>query len=219
MANDIRFLCHFGEMQETTSKSQVGSSAMPHKKNPIYSERICGLARFVISLSDNPAYNAATQWLERTLDDSSNRRITLAEGFLATDAILQIVLYITQSWTIYPHVIEKNLSDHISELFLENVLMHATREGKDRQSVHHILHAHAQTAAEGKKTGKNVDIVALLAADKTLGIDRSKLKTLMDTDVLIGRSADQVKSFLTKELEPILKQHAALPQLSADLEV
>lgn len=219
MANDIRLLSHFGEMQETGSKEQIGSSAMPHKKNPIYSERICGLSRFILSLNDNPAYTAATQWLERTLDDSANRRFSISEGFLATDAILQILLHLTQGWSFHLNVIEKNMSEHLTDLFLENVLMHAVKKGKDRQQIHHILHKHAGAARDAKNSGKNIDILELLSSEKELGLTKKDLSSLMDEKVLIGRSKEQVENFLKNEVEPVLSRYKSITTITTELHV
>ena len=151
-ATDLRLLAHFGEMREGRGKDQVGSSAMPHKRNPIYSERICALSRFLISLCQNPSYTLATQWLERSLDDSANRRLIIPDAFLTADAILSLLIDIFSNLQIDPESIEKNLNEKLPLLAMENLLMLAVKKGQDRQEAHEKLRAHPEKTTEIAKT-------------------------------------------------------------------
>jgi adenylosuccinate lyase len=180
-ATDIRLLSHLGEITEGRGEKQVGSSAMPHKHNPIYSERICGLSRFLISLTENPAYTHATQWLERSLDDSANRRLVIPQAFLTADSILCLLIHLFSHLQIHPEKIEQNLHLHTDELALENALMHAAKEGKDRQEIHEKLRT-----------------------------DPSYAKTFGDARVEIGRAKEQVEEFLAETLSPFLSQYKDL---------
>jgi len=191
-ATDIRLLSHLGEILEGRGKKQVGSSAMPHKHNPIYSERICGLSRFLISLCQNPAYTHATQWLERSLDDSANRRLVIPQAFLTADAILCLLNHLFLNLEIHADQIEKNLNQAAPDLSLENVLMHAAKEGKDRQEVHEKLRSDPSYAKE-------------------LGFT--------DTKIEVGRAKEQVESFLSQTISPFLTQYKdlALPPSKLDV--
>lgn len=203
MATDIRLLAHTGELAETPSDTQVGSSAMPYKRNPIYSERICGLARFVMSLSQNPAYTAATQWLERSLDDSSNRRLSIPESFLGVDAILNLLAHLLSSLTINRELALTHLEAQMPQLATENILMYAVKKGADRQDVHERLR---------KLSGKSIDEIA-----KALHLD---LKDLQLTPTsLIGRASNQVRDFLYSEVHPFLSRHKDLSSSIPSIEV
>lgn len=203
MATDIRLLAHLGEFAESFGEAQVGSSAMPYKRNPIYSERICGLARFVMSLAQNPAYTTATQWLERSLDDSSNRRLCIPESFLGADAILNLLIHLLTNLTVDRNRALENLEEQIHHLAMENILMLAVKKGGDRQIVHEKLR---------KLSGqKNPDY------SKELGLTPKELEAYIAPSKLIGRAPDQVRDFLKGELEPFLLQHkgrlASVPQI------
>lgn len=194
MATDIRLLAHEGELAESFGESQVGSSAMPYKRNPIYSERICGLARFVISLAQNPAYTAATQWLERSLDDSSNKRLSIPESFLGTDAILNLLIHLLKNLGVDRKRALENLETELHHLAMENILMMAVKKGGDRQVVHETLR---------KLSNQKTPILA-----KELGIDPDELEQHLSPSKLVGRAPDQVRDFMKGELEPFLAKHA-----------
>lgn len=187
MATDIRLLAHDGEMFEGFGQEQVGSSAMPHKHNPIYSERICGLARFVLSLAQNPAYTAATQWLERSLDDSSNRRFSISEAFLGADAILNLLIHLLTHLEIDAAKVKANLDEQMHHLIKENILMLAVKKGADRQKVHEILRKSHSA--------------------KELGLDPKEIASCTDLIKLIGLAPEQTRAFLKGEVASFLKKH------------
>ncbi len=205
LATDIRLLAHIGEIEEPFLTSQVGSSAMPYKRNPIRSERLCSLARYLISLSNNTAYTAATQWLERTLDDSANRRCTLPEAFLCADGILKELYHLINGLVIYPKVIETNLKRELPFLALENILMEAVKQGKDRQKTHERLCTHALNAKQTyKETGKRIDLLVAIAKDPEIGLASEDLKTPLSIEAFIGCAPSQVERFLREEVTPSL---------------
>lgn len=189
MATDIRLLAHEGELTEASTETQIGSSAMPYKRNPIYSERICGLARFVISLAQNPAYTTATQWLERSLDDSSNRRLCIPESFLGVDAILNLLSHLISNLVVNRSLALENLHIQIPHLAMENILMQAVKKGGDRQAVHENLR---------KLSGKSISEIV-----KELHLDPKEFTPAS----LIGRAPEQVEEFLKNEVEPFLAKH------------
>jgi adenylosuccinate lyase len=196
IATDIRLLAHEGELLEFFDETQVGSSAMPYKRNPIFSERICGLARFLISLAQNPAYTAATQWLERTLDDSSNRRLCIPEAFLGADAILNLLIHIFSHIQVDHTRAIENLEAQIHHLAMENILMFAVKKGQDRQVVHEQLRK--------LSTQKKPNIA------QALGLDPKELELLLSPLKLIGRAPDQVRDFLQEKVHPFLLKHQEL---------
>jgi len=207
-ASDIRILSHLKEIEEPFASSQVGSSAMPYKRNPMRSERICGLSRFLISLAENPAYTAATQWFERTLDDSSNRRLALAEGFLAADAVLNLLVDVTASLVVYPKMVQKHLDEELPFLASENILMAAVKKGGDRQAIHERLRLHSLAAGRKIKVeGERGDFLERVAEDREIGLSLTELHQLLKIDHFIGRSKEQVTEFLTREVHPILKRY------------
>jgi adenylosuccinate lyase len=201
MATDIRLLAHEGELVEGRTETQVGSSAMPYKRNPIYSERICGLSRFVISLAQNPAYTAATQWLERSLDDSSNRRLCIPESFLGADAILNLLFSLFSNLTADRKLAYSHLEDQIPLLSMENILMQAVKQGADRQEVHERLR---------KLSGSPIHTIA-----KELKLDPKEFSP----EKLVGRAPDQVREFLTNEVEPFLERHKSIAVSIPQVEV
>ena len=209
--NDLRLLQHMGEVEEPFEASQVGSSAMPYKRNPMRAERICGIARFAIAAAQNPAYTAATQWLERTLDDSANRRLAIPELFLATDGILQLVVNVAKGLVVHPNVVERNLRRELPFLATETVLMEAVRAGGDRQDLHERIRVHARAAADRLKEGApGNDLFERLRKDPAF----SKVKDLLRDDVdprrYVGRAPEQVEEFLRAEIEPVLKARTGL---------
>ncbi len=196
-ATDLRLLANFGEVTEAFDENQIGSSAMPHKQNPIRSERICSLARYLISLWENTAYTASTQWLERTLDDSANRRLTLPGAFLTADSLLNLLLNITPKLKIHKNIIEKNLKEKLPFLALENLLISAAKDGGDRQEVHEKLRQSAKSATSGE------ELIQLLEKD----IPKADIEKFLSKENFSGRSKEQVIEFLKLEVEPILQKH------------
>lgn len=202
LATDLRLLASRKEMEEPFEADQIGSSAMAYKRNPMRSERICGLARFVLSLQANPGDTLATQWMERTLDDSSNRRLVLPQAFLAVDAVLLLYRNVAEGLVVYPEVIAKNLREELPFMATENILMAAVQAGGDRQDLHERIRVHSQAAAaEVKQHGRSNDLLERLAGDNAfVGVD---LADAVDASKLTGRSAEQVDEFLTDVVAPI----------------
>jgi adenylosuccinate lyase len=206
IATDLRLLQHDGELEEPFETSQVGSSAMPYKRNPMRAERICGLARHVIALSFNTAMTAATQWLERTLDDSSNRRISIPEAFLASDAVLVLLENVFSGLVVHADAALRRLEAEAPFLATENVLMEAVRRGADRQEVHERLRVHARASAERRAAGGEApDLLERIAADPAFGISAAELAEAARPERLIGRAAEQVEAFVREELDPALE--------------
>lgn len=205
-ANDIRLLANLKEMEEPFGKSQIGSSAMAYKRNPMLCERATGLARFVISLAQSGFQNAAEQWLERTLDDSSNKRLLIPEAFLATDGILQIVTHVARGFVVYPKVIRARIDAELPFMATEDILMEAVSAGGDRQDLHERIRVHSQAAAaEVKMHGRANDLLARLKSDPAFA--RVKIDRLMKPEGFTGLSARQVDEFLKETVAPILKKH------------
>jgi adenylosuccinate lyase len=200
---DLRLLSHEGEIGEASGKEQVGSSAMPYKRNPIYSERICGLARFAISLAQNPIYTAATQWLERSLDDSSNRRLSIPEAFLSADAILNTMIHILSALQIDKEASLAQVVKHLPTLCMENILMESVKRGADRQQIHETLR---QMARDGRDSSFEEMIVAL-EKNKNIGLSKQEIERIANPKTLTGRASHQVSDFLQTEVTPFLQQH------------
>jgi len=205
-ATDLRLLASLKEIEEPFSKTQVGSSAMPYKRNPILAERICSLSRFLISLSENPAYTAATQWLERSLDDSANRRIVIPEAFLAADAIVELLLKLSSGLIVNEKVIEKHIQEELPFIATENILMEAVKKGGDRQSIHEIIRSHSIKAAEQVKQGLSNDLLRALKNDPKLKLDSKEIESILDSKKYIGRAKEQVEYFLNHELPVTLNE-------------
>ncbi len=209
-ANDLRLLQHEHEVEEPFEKGQVGSSAMAYKRNPMRSERICSLARYVIANAQNAAMTASTQWLERTLDDSANRRIALPEGFLAVDAILNLMLNVTDGLKVYPAVIRKNLMEQMPFMATENLLMEAVKRGGDRQELHEVIRAHSMAAAlRMKEEGVPCDLMERLSADKRMGLTAADINDILEPSAYVGRAPEQVLEYLNDVVEPLLQAHDA----------
>jgi adenylosuccinate lyase len=221
MANDLRLLAHLKEVEEPFEADQIGSSAMPYKRNPMRSERICGLARFVQGLLLNPAETASTQWFERTLDDSANRRLAVSEAFLATDAILQLVLNVASGLVVHPAIIGKHLAAELPFMASENILMAAVAAGGDRQALHESIRRHALAAgARVKGEGADNDLLQRLAADPAFGAVADRLGELCDARRFVGRAPQQVEEFLSAEVDPLLAEHrTAIEGLAGDVRV
>jgi adenylosuccinate lyase len=215
IGTDLRLLQHDGEIEEPFETSQVGSSAMPYKRNPMRAERICGLARHVIALSFDTAMTAATQWLERTLDDSSNRRISIPEAFLASDAVLILLENVFSGLVVHADAARRRLEAEAPFLATENVLMEAVRRGADRQEVHERLRVHARAAAERRAArGDEPDLLERIAADPAFRISAAELAETARPERLIGRAAEQVEIFVREELDPALAHLEAAEPVS-----
>jgi adenylosuccinate lyase len=205
-ATDIRLLAHLKEIEEPFLEKQVGSSAMPYKRNPILSERICGLARYLISLRENPAYTAATQWLERSLDDSSNRRVAIPDAFLAADAILLLLIDLTKNLVVYPQVIDKHIQEELPFMATENILMASVMKGGNRQELHEKLRQLTQKAGTAiKQEGKKFRLLDEIAQDSDFRLSFDELKQILDVKAFIGRAPQQVEEFLASEVDPLLE--------------
>ena len=213
MASDLRLLANRKEIEEPFEKHQIGSSAMAYKRNPMRSERICGLARFVMSLQSSAAQTISTQWMERTLDDSANRRLVLPQAFLAIDAILIIYQNVASGLVVYPEVIARNLNEELPFMATENVMMAAVALGGDRQDLHERIRQHSQAAAEQiKKHGQSNDLMDRLRADEAFaGVD---FEGVADARQFVGRAPQQVLEFVESEVEPVRSRFAS--QIRAD---
>jgi adenylosuccinate lyase len=204
-ATDLRLLQHLREVEEPFEKGQVGSSAMAYKRNPMRSERICSLARHVIALQADPAMTAATQWLERTLDDSANRRIAIPEAFLCVDAILEIMANVAGGLVVYPKMIARNIEENLPFMATENIMMEAVKRGGDRQALHERIRIHSQAAASRMKAdGLDCDLLRRIAGDAAFGLSQEDLADVLDPNKYTGRSAGQVIEFIEKEVMPLL---------------
>ncbi len=206
-ANDIRLLQNFGELQEPFGKAQVGSSAMAHKRNPMRCERINALARHVIVLALDPAITAASQWLERTLDDSANKRIAVPEAYLASDAVLLLAHNVAAGLEVHPEVAARRLAEQLPYLAAEPVLLEAARRGGDRQELHERIRRHAIAAVERARSGQPSDLVERLAADPAIGITREELEAMLTPNAMVGRAPQQVERFVAERVDPILDRH------------
>jgi adenylosuccinate lyase len=207
MATDLRLLQHRKEVEEPFEKEQIGSSAMAYKRNPMRSERMCSLARFVMSLESSPAMTAATQWLERTLDDSANRRLVIPQSFLAIDAVLILYRNIADGLVVYPRVLARNLDAELAFMATENILMAAVAAGGDRQDLHERIRRHSQAAAAMvKQEGAPNDLLDRLAADPAFA--KVDLDAALDPRKFVGRAPEQVDEFLAEVIEPILAKYS-----------
>lgn len=206
-SNDIRLLSHLKEFDEPFEAGQIGSSAMAYKRNPMRSERIASLARYVMADLTNPAITAATQWFERTLDDSANRRISIPEAFLAVDAILQLYINIVRDGNPYPKVMERHLNEELPFLATENIMMHCVEKGGDRQELHEAIRQHSVAVAKKMKLeGGDNDLLDRIAGDERFGISREELNGLLDVKQFVGCSTAQTEAFL-ELIRPILEEN------------
>ena len=209
-ATDMRLLCHLKEVEEPFEKNQIGSSAMPYKRNPMRCERICSLARYVIVDAGNPAVTSATQWFERTLDDSANKRISVPEAFLAVDAILNIYRNVASGLVVHPKVIEKHVLEELPFMASENIMMDAVKRGGNRQELHERIRVLSQQAgAHVKDEGRPNDLIDLMAADPAFGMTKEELSVHLEPARYIGRCPEQVEEFLSEEVRPVLEKYAA----------
>ncbi|XP_072402091.1 adenylosuccinate lyase [Diabrotica undecimpunctata] len=208
MCSDLRLLANFKEIEEPFESSQIGSSAMPYKRNPMRSERCCALARHLITLFSNAANTHAGQWLERTLDDSANKRLTLSEAFLTADAALMVLMNITQGLVVYPKVIEKRINQELPFMSAENIIMAMVKKGGDRQICHEKIRVLSHEAgAQVKQFGKDNDFLDRVRADTYFKPIVAELESLLDPSTYIGRASEQVTEFLNDEVNPILSKH------------
>jgi adenylosuccinate lyase len=209
-SNDMRLLANLKEMEEPFEKNQIGSSAMAYKRNPMRSERISSLARYVIVDALNPAITASTQWFERTLDDSANKRISLPEAFLAVDAILNIYNNIADGIVVYPKIIRKRILEELPFMATENILMEAVKRGGDRQVLHERIRVHSMEASKMvKEEGKPNDLIKRIADDPLFDISLEELDKVLAPENYIGRSKEQVEEFLSQHVLPVLKKNKA----------
>ena len=220
MSNDIRLLQHLKEVEEPFEKGQIGSSAMAYKRNPMRSERIASLSRYVMIDALNPAITSATQWFERTLDDSANKRLSIPEGFLAVDGILDLCLNVVDGLVVYPKVIEKRLMSELPFMATENIMMDAVKAGGDRQELHERIRILSMEAGRNVKVeGGENNLLELIAADPAFNMTLEDLRKTMDPSRSIGRSREQVEAFLKNVMEPVLKENEELLGIKAEIHV
>lgn len=219
-SNDLRLLQHLKEIEEPMEEHQIGSSAMPYKRNPMRCERIAALARYVIVDALNPAITAATQWFERTLDDSANKRLSIPEAFLATDAILSLYLNVVQGLVVYPKVIAKHLEAELPFMAMENIMMDAVKKGGDRQELHEKIRQHSLAAGHNIKVmGGENDLIARIAADPAFGLTEAELEGILQPNKYVGRAPQQVTEFLDQWVKPVIDNNKELLQANVRLRV
>ncbi len=220
MSNDIRFLQHLKEVEEPFEKNQIGSSAMAYKRNPMRSERIASLARYVMVDALNPAITSATQWFERTLDDSANKRISIAEGFLAADGILDLCLNVVDGLVVYPKVIAKHLRSELPFMATENIMMDAVRAGGDRQELHERIRQLSMEAGKRvKEEGADNEMLDLIARDEMFHLDKQALEASMDPSRYVGCSVHQVERYLEQVIRPLLAENREELGVKAEINV
>ena len=219
-SNDIRLLQHMKEIEEPFEKHQIGSSAMAYKRNPMRTERMAALANYVISDTLNPAITAATQWFERTLDDSANRRISISEAFLATDAILELFINVSDGLVVYPKVIEAHLKAELPFMATENIMMDAVKAGGDRQELHEKIRVHSMAAGKVvKEEGKENDLLERIAADPAFGVSIDELLAKTNPHDYVGRAPEQTVEFIDTVVKPIIAENADVLGIEADIYV
>ncbi len=217
-SNDIRLLQHLKEVEEPFEKNQIGSSAMAYKRNPMRSERIASLSRYVVVDALNPAITASTQWFERTLDDSANKRISVPEAFLATDAILNLVMNVADGLVVYPKVIEQHLRRELPFMATENIMMDAAKRGADRQELHEHVRVHSMAASRViKEEGGENDLLERIANDPIFGVTLEELKGIVDPHKYVGRAPRQTEIFLKETVQPVLERYADTEAETAEI--
>ena len=220
MSNDIRLLQHLKEVEEPFEKTQIGSSAMAYKRNPMRSERIASLSRYVMIDALNPAITSATQWFERTLDDSANKRLSVPEGFLAIDGILDLCLNVVDGLVVYPKVIEKRLMSELPFMATENIMMDAVKAGGDRQELHERIRELSMEAGRNvKEKGLDNNLLDLIAADPAFNLNEEELKKTMDPAKYVGRAPIQVTNYLNQVIRPLLERNKELLGVKAEINV
>jgi adenylosuccinate lyase len=205
-ANDMRLLQHDRQLEEPFEKNQIGSSAMAYKRNPMRCERICSLSRYLMADGANACMTASTQWLERTLDDSANRRISLPEGFLCADAILRIMLNVTSGMVVNEKIIEKTVNEYLPFIATENLLMEAVKRGGDRQKLHEVIRQASMEATAKMKNGEGCDLISALSKHPEFGMTEEEMNAVLDAKLYTGRCAEQVERYV-KKLSPVLMQY------------
>lgn len=217
---DIRLLQHLKEIEEPFEKKQIGSSAMAYKRNPMRSERIAAIARFVIVNTLNPAITASQQWLERTLDDSANKRISVAEAFLATDAILSLVINVLDGLIVNPAVIERNLQRELPFMATENIMMDCVKRGGNRQELHERIRVHSVEAARRVKQGDGEnDLIERISSDPAFGVTLDELNNMLAPSKFIGRAPEQTTEFLSQHVAPLLQRYKDLQHIEVHISV
>ncbi|MBQ1311612.1 MAG: adenylosuccinate lyase [Blautia sp.] len=220
MSNDIRLLQHLKEVEEPFEKTQIGSSAMAYKRNPMRSERIASLSRYVMIDALNPAITAAAQWFERTLDDSANKRLSIPEGFLAVDGILDLCLNVVDGLVVYPKVIEKHMMAELPFMATENIMMDAVKAGGDRQELHERIRTLSMEAGRTvKEEGKDNDLLQRIAEDPAFSLSREELEAAMEPAKYTGRAKEQTERFLRECVQPVLESHKEMLGLTAEINV
>ena len=219
-SNDIRLLQHLKEVEEPFEKSQIGSSAMAYKRNPMRSERIASLSRYVMVDALNPAITSATQWFERTLDDSANKRLSIPEGFLAIDGILDLCLNVVDGLVVYPKVIEKHMMAELPFMATENIMMDAVKAGGDRQELHERIRELSMEAGRTVKVeGKDNDLLERIAADPAFNLTIEELRKSMEPSRYVGRAKEQTVTFIEKTVQPVLDAHKEMLGMTAEINV
>lgn len=219
-ANDLRILQNFKEMEEPFEKNQIGSSAMPYKRNPMRCERICALARYLMTDTLNPAFTAGTQWFERTLDDSANKRIAVAEGFLAADAILNIMINVASGIVVYEKVIRQRIMRELPFMASENIMMDAVKKGGDRQVLHEKIRTYSMEAGKRvKEEGLDNNLIELILADSEFGLKPEDMDNILVPEKYTGRCAEQVEEFLSEFVRPVLNADPESTHEKADITV
>ena len=219
-SNDIRLLQHLKEVEEPFEKGQIGSSAMAYKRNPMRSERIASLARYVIADAVNPAITMATQWFERTLDDSANKRISVPEAFLAVDGILNLYQNVADGLVVYPKVIEQHLRRELPFMATENIMMDAAKRGADRQELHEHIRVHSMEAARVvKEQGGENDLLQRIAGDPIFGVTLEELDQVLEPRKYVGRAPEQTADFLTQTVAPVLARYAGIEEEAVEINV
>ena len=220
MSNDIRLLQHLKEVEEPFEKTQIGSSAMAYKRNPMRSERIASLSRYVMIDALNPAITSATQWFERTLDDSANKRLSVPEGFLAIDGILDLCLNVVDGLVVYPKVIEKRLMSELPFMATENIMMDAVKAGGDRQELHERIRELSMEAGRNvKEKGLDNNLLELIAADPAFNLSLEDLQKTMDPSKYVGRAKEQVEAYLKNVINPLLEENKDVLGMTAEINV
>ncbi len=219
-SNDIRLLQHLKEVEEPFEKNQIGSSAMAYKRNPMRSERIASLARYVIADAVNPAMTEAAQWFERTLDDSANKRISVPEAFLAVDGILSLYANVADGLVVYPKVIEQHMLRELPFMATENIMMDAAKRGGDRQELHERIRIHSMAAAKVvKEEGGENDLLARIAADPIFGVTLSELYEIVKPEKYVGRAPKQTEEFLAEVIKPVLQKYSFVGEETPEINV
>lgn len=220
MTNDLRLLQHLKEVEEPFEKQQIGSSAMAYKRNPMRSERIASLARYIMAQVQNLPMTTSTQWFERTLDDSANRRLSIPESFLAADAILDIAINIASGMVVYPKMIERHVRAELPFMATENIMMEAARRGGDRQELHELIRVHAMEAAKKVKLeGLDNDLLERIAADPAFNLSAEDIASLMEASQYVGRAPEQVDEFIAEWIVPIVEEYRDALTMKVDLKV